>query len=85
MHALTWDQARRESSSAEQRRGWKKNKECDNIMDEVRSSLSLSRRTQKKITSQALEPSLAPPTLANNFIGNLLIEKRSSDDATNYC
>ena len=44
-----------------------------------------SRRTQKKTTSQALGPSLAPPTLADSLVGNLLIEERSSDGATNDC
>jgi hypothetical protein len=44
-----------------------------------------SRRTQKKTTSQALGPSLAPPALADNLVGNLLTEERSSDGATNYC
>ena len=37
-HALTWDQARRDISSTEQRRGWKENEECDNTVDEVRKS-----------------------------------------------
>jgi hypothetical protein len=34
-HAPTWDQARRDSSSAEQRRGWKENEECDDTVDGV--------------------------------------------------
>jgi len=47
--------------------------------DEVRSSPFPSRRTQNKTTSKALGPSLAPPTLADSLVGNLLIEGRSSD------
>jgi hypothetical protein len=51
-------------------------------VDEVKSFALHGRRAQET-TQQPPGSSLAPPTLADNLGGNLLIEERSGDGATN--